>query len=234
MRRARNVKNEDNAVVGIVAAFLIVGLIVAVISVIQTVYIPQSMEQQEANHMENVQNQFAELKYAIDQHVLTKHKGIPITTSITLGSKELPFLMSARAFGSLTIMPAQFNITVKNVTGVTNFSGLMGIIKYSSENAYYLNQDFIYEAGAVILSQSQGNTMVIKPNFLVSLEKNVDISFTITNVSVVAEKAQLVGMELIQYRLNSQRMIFILLKTFQRSLLVQIIKMLGIYLSTRP
>lgn len=191
MKKCRNIKNTDDAVVGIVATFLIVGLIVTVVSVIQTVYIPQWMEQQEAEHMEEVGNQFAQLKYTIGQHMLTKQKGIPISTSITLGSKELPFLMSSRAFGSLNIVPDQCTITIDS--GTTRFSFPLGIIKYSSANAYYLNQDYIYEAGAVILNQYQGNTMAIKPNFLVSNEGEVNIIFTITNISTVARKNSISG-----------------------------------------
>jgi len=192
MKKCRNIKNTDDAIVGIVASFLIVGLIVAVVSVIQTVYIPKWMEQQEAEHMEEVGNQFAQLKYAIGEHMLIKQKGIPISTSITLGSKELPFLMSSRAFGSLTIVPDQCTITVKDSSGNIN-SFQIGVIKYSSANAYYLNQEYIYEAGAVILNQNQGNTMVIKPNFLVSNEEEVNIIFTITNISTVARKNSISG-----------------------------------------
>ena len=192
MKKCRNIKNTDDAIVGIVASFLIVGLIVAVVSVIQTVYIPKWMEQQEAEHMEEVGNQFAQLKYAIGEHMLIKQKGIPISTSITLGSKELPFLMSSRAFGSLTIVPDQCTITVIDSSGKIN-SSQIGVIKYSSANAYYLNQEYIYEAGAVILNQNQGNTMVIKPNFLVSNEEEVNIIFTITNISTVARKNSISG-----------------------------------------
>jgi hypothetical protein len=191
MKRLRNVKNADDAIVGIVASFLIVGLIVVVVSVIQTVYIPEWMEQQEAEHMEEVGNQFAQLKYAIGEHMLMKQKGVPISTSITLGSKELPFLMSSRAFGSLTILSDQCTITIDNDTN--SFSFPLGIIKYSSANAYYLNQDYIYEAGAVILYQNQGNTMVVKPNFLVSNEDEVNINFTITNISTIARKNSISG-----------------------------------------
>jgi len=189
----RRIKDSKDGVVGIVTAFLIVGLIVAVVSVIQTVYIPKWMEQQEADHMEEVGNQFAQLKYAIGQHILAKEAGIPISTSITLGSKELPFLMSSRAFGSVSIIPDQCNITIKNVSGTNVFSSLVGIIIYSSANAYYLDQDYIYEAGAVIINQEQGNTMAIKPNFIVSNEESISISFTITNISVVAGKSSIAG-----------------------------------------
>jgi len=193
MKRCRKkIKNTDDAIVGVVSTFLIVGLLVAVVSVIQTVYIPKWMEQQEAEHMEDVGNQFAQLKYSIGQHILTKQKGIPISTSITLGSKELPFLMSSRAFGSVTILSDQCTITVTNNT--TMFSSSMGVIKYSSANAYFLNQDYIYEAGAVILHQDQGNTMAIKPRFSVLLnEDEVNISFTITNISTVGGKSSMAG-----------------------------------------
>jgi hypothetical protein len=98
--------------------------------------------------------------------------------------------MSSRAFGSLTIVPDQCTITVN---GTTNFSSHIGVIKYSSANAYYLNQEYIYEAGAVILNQNQGNTMAIKPNFLVSNEEEVNIIFTITNISTVARKNSISG-----------------------------------------
>lgn len=189
--KRRNIKDKDDAIVGIVAAFLIVGLIIAVVSVIQTVYIPKWMEQQEAEHMEDVGNQFAQLKYSIEEHLVTKQKDIPISTSITLGSKELPFLMSSRAFGSITILSDQCTITVTNRSNMTSSS--IGVIKYSSANAYFLNQDYIYEAGAVILDQRQGNTMVIKPHFLVSNEEEVSISFTITNISTIGGKSSIAG-----------------------------------------
>ena len=192
-RWRKNIKNADDAIVGVVSTFLIVGLVVAVVSVVQTVYIPNWMEQQEAEHMEDVGNQFAQLKYAIEEHLVTKQKDIPISTSITLGSKELPFLLSSRAFGSVTILSNQCTITVTNRSNTTLFSSSVGGIKYSSANAYFLNQDYIYEAGAVILHQDQGNTMAIKPRFLVTNEEEVSISFTITNISTVGGKSSIAG-----------------------------------------
>ena len=122
--------------------------------------------------------------------MLMEKKGVPISTSITLVSKELPFLMSSRAFGSLTILQDQCKIIIDNDK---DYSFTLGIIKYSSANAYYINQEYIYEAGAVILNQNQGNTMVVKPNFLVSNEEEVNINFTLTNISTVARKNSISG-----------------------------------------
>lgn len=187
--KLKKLKKSDNAVVGIVAAFLIVGLIVAVISVIQTQYVPKWMKEKEADHMNLLADQFAQLKYAIDTHMVNQRRNTPISTTITLGSKEMPYLMSMRAFGQLRILNNQFNITITR-NDTTSYSYELGIIQYSSYNAYYINQDYIYECGGVILSQTSGNTMYIKPSISVSFEKNVTISFNIINISTIGNKDQ--------------------------------------------
>jgi len=187
----KKMKNSDDAVVGIVATFLIVGLIVTVISMIQAVYIPKWMEQTEADHMEVVADQFSQLKFAIDIQSANKKPDIPISTSITLGNKELPFLTSSRAYGSLDILSDECIVTITNDSGPVSYP--LGVIKYSSANAYFLNQAYICEAGAVILSQSQGNTMSIKPAFSVSYGADINISFTILNISTIGEKRSIGG-----------------------------------------
>ena len=195
MIQMKKMKNSDDAVVGIVATFLIVGLIVTVISMIQAVYIPKWMEQTEADHMEVVADQFSQLKFAIDTQSAIKEPGTPISTAITLGNKELPFLTSSRAYGSLDILSDECMVTI-NYSNVTKSNSYpLGVIKYSSANAYFLNQAYICEAGAVILSQSQGNTMSIKPAFSVSYGygSDINISFTILNISTIGEKRSIGG-----------------------------------------
>ncbi|PNX50760.1 MAG: hypothetical protein BV458_12670, partial [Thermoplasmata archaeon M9B2D] len=59
-------KTTDSAVVGIVTAILLIGLVVLVLSIVQTVYVPQIMEQREAEHMDMVALQFAFLTSVID------------------------------------------------------------------------------------------------------------------------------------------------------------------------
>jgi hypothetical protein len=187
----KRMKSSDDAVVGIVATFLIVGLIVTVISMIQAVYIPKWMEQTEADHMEVVADQFSQLKFAIDTQSAIQKPGTPISTSITLGNKELPFLTSSRAYGSLDILSDECMLTINDSTVTKSYP--LGVIKYFSANAYFLNQAYICEAGAVILSQSQGNTMSIKPAFSVSYGVDINISFTIINISTIGEKRSIGG-----------------------------------------
>jgi len=192
-------KESDNALVGIVVTFLLIGLIVSVISIVQTVYIPKWMGQTESEHMDEVADQFAQLKSAIDiQGVIGSnqptHTSIStISTAITLGSRELPFLMSTRAFGSLNILPdTSFRVVIHDKYGRISDNS-SAIIQYSSSNTYFLDQSYIYEGGAVILSQYQGDIILTKPTFSVIRENNVSISFTIIKISKVGGKGSISG-----------------------------------------
>jgi len=184
-------KTTDNAVVGMVSAILIVGLIVAVIAVVQITYVPIIMKQREAEHMDKVTEQFGSLTSVIDGQAANGRLGIPIATFLTLGNKELPFLVSSKAFGSLEILDnaRMINVTYKVNGTVKTFR--IGIITYSSTNAYYLDQSYTYEAGAMIVSQSQGNSMMCRPGFYVdynSVTNILNISFDVVNISSFGKK----------------------------------------------
>lgn len=190
--KIRKIKNSNDAIVGIVTAFLITGLIVVVLSVIQTVYVPKWMEQAEAEHMEAIADQFAQLKFAIDTQSALKNPDTPISTSITLGNKEVPFLTSSRAYGSLDIISDECMVTI-TTSDSGDFSYPAGVIKYSSVNSYFLNQDYVYESGAIIISQSEGDIMSIKPAFSVNNGEDIHIDFTIVNISTIGDKRSISG-----------------------------------------
>jgi hypothetical protein len=188
-------RDSDNALVGIVVTFLLIGLIVAVISIVQTVYLPKWMEQTESEHMDVVADQFAQLKSSIDIQTAiatVQHTHTPISTSITLGSRELPFLMSTRAFGSLDILTDAYRVVITNRTGVISDNS-SATIQYSSSNTYFLDQTYIYEGGAVVLSQYQGNITLIKPTFSVDLGDNVVINFSMVKVEKIGGKGSISG-----------------------------------------
>lgn len=192
-------KTSDSAVVGIVTAILIIGLVAAVISIVQTTYVPKIMEQREAEHMDKVAEQFASLTSVIDGQAADEKKGIPIATSVTLGSRELPYLVSSKSFGTLEILENSCTITIKNETAtnaILTTTHPIGTITYSSTNAYYLDQSYTYETGAMIVSQTQGNLMMIPPDFMVDYNDTtnvVTITFDVVNISGVQQKMMAAG-----------------------------------------
>jgi len=189
MKRIKK-KTTDSAGVGIVTAILLVGLVVTVISIIQVVYVPNIMGQREAEHMDKVEEQFASLTSVIDYQAADAKKGIPIASFVTLGSRELPFFVTSKAFGTLEIFDRSSTITIN--TSIFK----IGRINYSSMNAYYLDQTYSYEAGAMIVSQFQGNSMLVRPSFFVDYNntpKIATISFDVVNISSIGQKIMMSG-----------------------------------------
>jgi len=184
----RKLKKQDDAVVGIISVILTIGLILSVTVMIKTSYLPQWLEQTEASHMEEVSNQFAQLKYALDIQSVVEQK-TAISSPITLGSKEIPIFGVGRTFGSLEILSDSFNLIVTNSTDTLNLS--FETIKYSSKNTYFVDQSYIYESGSLILSQSTSSILNGKP--LLSVSDFTNVSFTTVNVLGVDGKKSISG-----------------------------------------
>jgi hypothetical protein len=186
-------KDERNneAVVGIVTAILLVGLLVTVLSIIQTVYVPQWMEEIEKEHMDIVASQFSELKHTLDIQIYKPSLyNIPITTPITLGSNNVPYFLSRRSSGSLEIKDDAIQI---EINGDTTDTYLLKTVEYDSVNSYYNDQTLIYEAGAVILSQKEGSLLVSKPFISITNESIINISCTLVDITSISGKTSAYG-----------------------------------------
>ncbi|MBS3773136.1 MAG: hypothetical protein KGY55_02935, partial [Candidatus Thermoplasmatota archaeon] len=61
--------------------------------------------------------------------------------------------------GAFVIRGSRYNGDIGDITMA------MGTIEYSSENAYFVDQTYVYEGGAVILNQSQGQAVISAPSF---------------------------------------------------------------------
>jgi hypothetical protein len=163
-------RKNTEAVAGIVVAVMIVGLILAVVSLIQIFYIPKWMKSREAEHLSSVGSQFSQLKNTIDTQALngqTSGNDLPISTSITLGSENLGFLTSQRAYGYLNIIPEGLLFYYKLVSSESHEFPVT-VLKYMSENAYYIDQSFILEGGGIILNQEGNDIFLIKPSLSAS------------------------------------------------------------------
>ncbi len=185
----KKIKNSDDAVVGIIVTVLLIGLILTVMVMVKTVYVPQWIEEKEATYMEEVSNQFAMLKYALDIQSIV-NQSTAISATITLGNKEIPFFDLGRTFGTLSVIEDSCTITVKNNTVSSSYS--TDAIKYSSRNLYFVDQSYVYEAGSLILSQYPSSVLYGKPSFFVT-EFGKNLSFTFVNISGIAGRTSVSG-----------------------------------------
>ena len=179
---------NTSGVVGIVATVLVIGLLITFVGIIRTVYAPNWLEQKEAQHMNDVQNQFTELKYTLDVSSLLG-TNIAISNYVTLGSEELPFFNMGRTFDTLGISSEDFRMNVSNATDAFSFS--MCDIFFSSRNNYFVNQVLCLEAGALILSQSPNSILLGQP--LTSITNFTNVSLSLLNVSGLEGKTFVSG-----------------------------------------
>ena len=182
----RKLNQSEDAVVGIVVTVLLIGLAVSVSVMVNNVYMPRWVEEIEVSHMEDVANQFAMLKYALDIQAAMQ-ENTAISSSITLGSKSLPILDVGKSFGTLQISEDQCRCIIRNESGGEVFNGSAGMIKYSSGNSYYVHQDYVYQGGALILSQPPDDMLIGKPSFVVT--DYTDISFVLVNITTTEGKS---------------------------------------------
>ena len=188
-----HLKDDSTAVVGIVTSILLVGLFISIFAIIQTVYVPQWMEEIESDHMNVVSGQFSQMKFAIDiqLHGTNQTANPSISSPIRLGSEKIPYLLSTRASGTLSIYERCTTIFVANESQSENY--ILNGIRYQSQNSYYVDQTYLYESGAVIISQREGSFLSSPPFFYLQNQTNKDMTMTLVNVTSVGRKSSTNG-----------------------------------------
>ncbi|MDG6218756.1 MAG: hypothetical protein QCI00_04885 [Candidatus Thermoplasmatota archaeon] len=177
----KSIRNENEAVVGIVVTVLLIGLAVSITVMINTVYVPHWTEELEAAHMNQVVNQFVSFKQHVDVQAMIE-QNTALSSWFTLGSKELPILGSGRTFGRLTIIEDSYMITiVSDEDDAADVIIRTESMNFESGNSYFVSQNYIYENGALILQQGDANILIGKPNFFVS-SFGQNLSFTIFDI----------------------------------------------------
>ena len=182
--------NEDNtAVVGIIVTVLLIGLFLSILVMLNTVYVPQWLEESEAAHMEEISNQFAQLKYALDIQSVV-NDSTAISSSVTLGTKEIPFFDKGRTFDALKIVDNDISVTFDGTFGTEEYTS--DTIQYTSGNSFFVDQTYIYEAGALIISQGDASVLYGKPSIL-SKDYGENMSFIFTKIQGVSGKTEVSG-----------------------------------------
>lgn len=191
---------HTQAVAGVIEALLLVALVAVVISVIQLVYIPQVMEQKESEHMDQVFNQFSSMKSMIDLQGMTRSSA-PVSSMITLGSEDLPYFITAKAYGELSVdQNSSYKITMNPPPGSLPL-GIVPLtsIKYDAFNAYfprpYYRQTYVLEGGGIIVDQLDG-VPVMRADPPISAENKtttITIHFDLPQVTAIPGKNSTYG-----------------------------------------
>lgn len=200
----RSLNKDKTAVAGVIEAILLIGLVAVVLALIQLNYVPDIMEDKEAEHMDQVLNQFSQLKSTIEiqstigiineDNPPSRHSTYTsISSPITMGSKELPYFVSSRSYGQVEVIDryAAGNYEIDVVPAPTYFPNGIPLtsIKYNAMNFYYIRQLYVLEGGGLILKQYDGEVMTIQPAMnIVNYTNEIEINWNIPLFKGVAGK----------------------------------------------
>ncbi len=170
----------------------------SILTIITQQYVPIMMEDKEASHMDTVEGQFAQLKSGIDSLVLNQYTGYPRYSPVKLGSEGVPL------FGGQTAGIARLNTSwVGRDKGMNlsfdhpsyretlNFWG-GGKFYLHVYNRYYEQQRYVYENGAILLSQSDDQVMKADPPIFIE-KVGPNYTMKITMVEILGEKTSIGG-----------------------------------------
>lgn len=197
----RNLRRDERGVASTVGTIMALLVFLTFLSLIVNQYVPVWMKDSEASHMDGTVGQFANLKGAIDFQalgaIMAQNAGsvfVPSTASspITMGVDGVP-IFSSPTLGALTSSPTCSapifcNWTVSFVYRINNVpipvsSSASGQINLYVSNRYYPSGEVLYDNGAVIRSQSDGQVVVASPVFQATRSgTNISVAFELVNL----------------------------------------------------
>ena len=197
MRRLkRSLRKDEAGVASTVGTIMALLVFLTFLSLIVNQYVPVWMKDSESAHMSGALGQFGGLKGSLDLQVLAAQIAqdagshyIPVTASspVTLGIDGVP-IFSAPTLGEMALNPDAGAWTVEfyyDIRGVETFvaEASSGAVSLAVQNRYYIPQRVVYENGAVIRWQTDGQVIRAPPVFEpVRLNNTLDLSFQLISL----------------------------------------------------
>ena len=188
---------DDGGVASTVGTIMALLVFLTFLSLIVNQYVPVWMKDTESSHMDLALGQFGDIKSGIDfqsQVDLAGNTAWPHSTAVTLGLDGFP-IFAAPTNGVLTAIPdspptspvgSAFSVYfVYSIRGVPTrvVQNASGLIDLNVANRYFVPQHIVYQNGAVIRSQSDGQVVRAEPLFSASATStNVTLFFELVNL----------------------------------------------------
>ncbi len=198
---------DDAANVIIVAVILLLGLFALATAIIHTTYTPEWRRSSEAEHMEEVFEDFEDLKRGIDIVASASvDRVVTLSQDIRMGGGGIPVISPEKSGGMLKTDPLlpSIYIATDSYTRTIAFEHL-GSIAFTSDNRFALDRTYIYENGAVIVSEINRTMMRLPPSITFKRFNNGTkaVTLRIINMSLDNESVASSGIEEISFTYRS-------------------------------
>jgi hypothetical protein len=188
----RTFERSEAAVSTVVSAVLMLGIIVAVFTLIHVSYIPEWRTGAEQSHMADVYYDMSVLRSNIDILSVANDPVniISFSTPIRAGGGSIPVVSPGKSSGMLGVEPESPGIRITaNDTLLSydseQFLQNLGTVFYRSGNTYFVDQTYAYESGALILAQSDLSIMKQSPSMAIRrTDNNTNITLYINAIQI--------------------------------------------------
>ena len=179
-------RRDEESVAASIGTMLAVLVMLALLTMVTTSWAPEWTKSKEADHMRVVESQMSNLKALVDSLTLSGNTNAVVSSPITLGSSGVP-LFSSTAHGTISLRSSSsegfntFNIT--NSTG--RFERVAyGSIAYESHNTEFIDQEYFYECGAIVINQGKESVVSIGPGTIIqNVSGQLEISITLVSIT---------------------------------------------------
>ncbi|MHC1595790.1 MAG: DUF7289 family protein [Candidatus Syntropharchaeales archaeon] len=187
-------KDED-AISVVLSVVLLLGVLVTVLGIVHVSYVPEWRKSAEADHMDDILEDLADLKSGIDLvAAVSPDTSCTVSQKMRLGGGSIPVISPQKSGGTLRTDPSlpDLYITADNYTVAYAFPDL-GSIELEVDNLYALDRIYAYENGALILKEINRSIMVLSPGITLQKFNNGTKALTIQVINMSLEGESVAG-----------------------------------------
>ncbi|MDG6224506.1 MAG: hypothetical protein QCI82_03235 [Candidatus Thermoplasmatota archaeon] len=163
--------SDENGVSNVVSMVMIAGIIISMMGMVFSTYLPAWGKDVEAQTLYGVMDSFMDMKSSVDQLSVRGDAGTSMTTKITLGSGGGPVLGFGRCTGNLQLLQDSGSVLAYDSDG-NIYGRARGSLTYSSFNTYVDDQTISMEGGMLIREQAGSSVMKGPPNMVLNDDLN--------------------------------------------------------------
>jgi hypothetical protein len=166
-RKARTVKRSwrgsKTGIAGAVTAVLFVIIITTILTTTALYFVPVWSKQAESEHMSRVNNEFMSLQDGVRDQITAGESASSLYSHIVMTSGATNSFLGIKgepSQGTLIFDPNQSAFDLHDTDSPAEiFAMAKGRLTFQSHNNFYIQQEYVYENGAVIIGQGTCSTV---------------------------------------------------------------------------
>lgn len=179
----------------IIGFILLIAIVMVALTVYFTYTVPAIGREGEIDHMTTIKNDFVQYKIMLDSLWINDAEGVLVSTSVDLGTGGTA--SESGIFDAALLQPIASGglISINQSTDTLNITGTgssypnvvyhLGDVTYTSANRYWVNQDYLYQSGGVMLLQDNDAVVRASPPLSITRYSNGTVTTTAVSLTVI-------------------------------------------------